>query len=278
MVFDPVEGSLRLVNGVPGAAYVGESVGGNLDFAAVAPNGVTAIAFREGTAYLVSSPFAPWKALAGRRATPGLAAWSEDSRSVALSIGQGIVMVKDGEWIPLGELASPAISLAVFGDSVYAGRTGEVVRMSSGSEPRVVAIVAEPAALAVSKDTLFVADRSRGDILAVSSPDSTPESRLLASESLGVPDPAALAVSPDGRMLLVAGGKSRLLATLDASSGLLASVTELDFEPSALQRTRGAGSTQLFLLNHRSEAQPSIQVFDSSRNAIFFVPASSVEE
>lgn len=278
MVFDPVERSLRLVNGVPGGAYLGGSLSGDLDFAAVAPNGTTAVAFRGGTAYLIPAPSAPWKAVAGEQATPSLAAWSEDSRSVALSIGSSIVMMKDGEWLPLGELASPAISLAIFGDSVYAGRDGEVLRLSSGSAPRAVAAVAEPSALAIAKDVLYVADRSRGDILAVSSLDSAPETRLLASESLSVPDPAALALSADGRTLLVAGGKSKLFAALDASSGVMASVTELDFEPSVIQRMASSGSGQLILLNHRSEAQPSLQVFDISRNAIFFVPASSVEE
>jgi hypothetical protein len=59
---------------------------------------------------------------------------------------------------------------------------------------------------------------------------------------------------------------------LNAASGESLGRLELDFEPSRADRL----SSGLFLLNSRASAQDPIQVLDSSRRAVFFVPTQDL--
>jgi len=155
-------------------------------------------------------------------------------------------------------------------------QTGGVYRLTAGSPPALLARVSAPSGLALAGGgrDLFVADRARQEILQISKYRDGGAPVLFAGPGRGIEDPVAVAVSRDGKTLLVASASGRQLALFDIGTRALAGQLDLDFEPSRLTRL---GEDSLFLLNRRQSESEALQVFAAGPEpAVYFVPAASV--
>jgi hypothetical protein len=147
------------------------------------------------------------------------------------------------------------------------------IYVSSGGSFKLAASIAQPSGIAIDADRLFVASRSRSEVIEVSNYHEAASVVLFAGADRGIADPVALAVSKDSRSLIVASAGERKLVWFDISSRAEQSQLDLDFEPSSLE---ALNSGSLFLLNSRGSAGETLQVLAGGQNpAVYFVPAGS---
>ena len=306
VVFDGAEQALRPVIGVPGAAYLGAPLAAQIDFASVAPDGRRALAVSRGTVYYVrglGSGELRWRILEPR-ASADRAAWSPDSRSVAVwSAESGRLRV----WRGLGDETAAALYRQTRGSRLWSprrgapgapsvedlGRTdglltalavderggvvyavpGGVYRAGTGGRASLIAGIEEPVALAVWESTLFVADRRSGEILEIHEAEGGgSDIRLFAGPGRGIDDPAALAVVDGGRTLVVAEARSQRLKFFDIATR--AQTGEIG-APVRATRLLPLGERRL-LLNDRTKAADTLYVLDrAGPPAVYFIPAGS---
>lgn len=282
-LFDPQARAVRPILGVPGASYLGEAAIAGLDYASISPSGRLAVAVRGDSAVLI-------RGLGGERLEELVlegaggatrVAWSAGSSAVALWSDAGWVEAWSGlDSAPQRTLrAEPgplaAVAIPEGGRSLVAAtRAGAVLLIEEGAALRVLLELERPSALALDGNRLFVADAARNEILSIGNYLDGGGAQHFAGASGGVEDPAALAVSPDRKLLFVAGRSARSLAAYDLATAALAGAAALDFEPTRLERF----SESLFALTAGGESGP-FQVLDSARSlAVYFVPAGPAAE
>jgi hypothetical protein len=283
LVFDRNAKSLRMIVGVPGAAYLGADLGG-YDIASVSPDGRWVLAASSGSLRLLPSaePRAGRLLMEGAEGIESIV-WSEDSTAAAVAYADHLELWRklagDHERIQLAIPAagSRAGSLAVMagGEAVAAG-FGESVFYLDGGSARLVARLEQPGGLLFDGTVLYAADRARNQILAIRNYAGSPEISLLAS---GLEDVTALSLTPDRKSILAAGGTSRLLSWLNPATGETLASLALEFEPNRVQRIAGG---RLYLLRDPAGEMEPVQVLDAGAEpAVYFVPAgktSQVEE
>jgi len=274
VVFDEAGHSLRIVVGVPGASYLGASVLSAVQAAAVAPNGKLAAAVSGDHVVLVSLPSGESKDLGPWAGDVTQMSWNHSSDAVGLA-GADLVIFRnltgEPERVDLAEPAGAVISMAVAGNGKSAlVATADGVWLA-GSEARVIYAGEGVADIALSPSgDLYVAARSRKEVLKIRSWDESPEISLVLSAAAAL-DPAAVAISPDGLLLLVADGAGRALASFRVDSGEAAGRLALEFEPALLDR-----SGDYFLLSRRTQAQDPVELFDPATSAAFFIPTQDL--
>ena len=155
-------------------------------------------------------------------------------------------------------------------------QAGGVYRLTADSQPALLARASAPSGIAFANggQDLFVADRTRQEVFQIRNYRDRAGVTLFAGRDRGIEQPVAVAVSCDGRTLIVASASGRKLALFDIETRALAGQLELDFEPSRLERL---GDASLFLLNSRLAGSETLQVFaGGEKPAVYFVPAASV--
>ena len=273
-VFHSGSRSIRPILGVPGSAYLGDSIASGLDAAAVSPNHKLAIAIRNGQGVVFTGLDAASPAEAEVDAIPGADKlfWSSDSTVAGLySSKSGEVQTwRNGEMRKAESISGNVLALAVDGAGrVYAGVEGDGVYVLIGSAPaRLLSRAQRPSAISIAKDDLFFADRSRGEILRIQNyPDAT-GAVVFAS---GVADPSGLALSQDESTVLVASAENKTVTAYRLDSGATAFELFLDFEPSGLSRI----SDSIFRLNEDSAGTPLQILSNTNTPAVYFVPAGT---
>ena len=293
-VFDAPTKSLRQVLGMPGAAHLSPALLTDVDWASVAPNGRTALVIRHGEARLVSSANVaqdpPGGAVEALYEPPQWSAWAQDSSAVVLYSAntRAVQWVRfntqpptldppialdgvEGEVTALAtDAASKVAVVAVAGAGVYRVTSEGVV---------LVLPIADASAIAMSPggETLWVADRSNGQVLEVADPGSNPESRVLLSDSERFADLSALALSSDNKRLYLASRSTRVLYWLDRSSSLLSEGIELD-APATLFSPLGRPSLLLLLGDRANLGDPFYLLDEQSGPGLFFVPAGEGDQ
>jgi len=290
LVFDHQAHAIRPVIGVPGASYLGEPLAAGIDLAAVSPDGRLALAAQEGSLFLLrkldgAQPV--WSLLEEAAGLPERIVWNRASSAVAVVSTAGrlrawriaadetvAVLASD-----LSALGGRATALAVDASgSVVAGIEAEQaggIYLVSPEGSRLLASAARPSAVALANGDrdLYVADRARQEILLLRGFRDAGAPALVANQSLGVSDPVGLAVSADGKALIVAGAADRSLLLIDLSAPAPALSIELEFEPSRVEPLPGG---PLFLLNSRGAPHEPLQVLEMAPTpAVYFVPAQS---
>lgn len=285
VLFDPQAHALRPVVGVLGAAYLGDALVADLDFAAVSPDGKLAVVVQNERATVLRGLDTGRLEPAALETAAGVtrASWSADSSAVALWNGAGQLEV----WTSLASAPSRALAAVVEApvavavapegrNAVAATGNGGIELLAEGASRRLLTLE-RISALALAGGDLFVADAARNEILALRGYAEAGDAQLFANAARGVEDPSALGVSPDGRLLYVAGRSARSLTAFDLASSEIRGVAELDFEPTSVERFAGS----LYRLTSGANGVP-VQVLDSARAlAVYFVPAepaSAVEE
>lgn len=281
VVYDEPSRSIRPVVGAPGASYLGAPMAQNLDAVWPAPDGDQAVVLAGGAAWWLRGlrhGALEWQALPALAGKPELVAWALDSSAAAVYAAGRVMLVDPAGGVSASfsaeALGGPILSLAVTGDDVLAGVEGVgLYWLNPGGPARLLARLAQPGPLLVTRaGRLLVADRAREEILEIRNWRESAEVSLFANASAGVSDPAAMAASPDGKLLLVASSAGRKLAFFDLASGALLRWVPLDFEPTRLQPLDDGTS---WLLTERRRAADPLEVLTAAgeETAVFFIPA-----
>lgn len=280
VVYDEPSRSIRPVVGAPGASYLGEPMAQDLDAVWPAPDGDQALVLVGGAAWWLKglrNGTLEWQALPALAGSPELVAWALDSSAAAVHAAGRVMLVDPAGGASASfsaeALGGPILSLAVTGGDVLAGVDGVgLYWLNSGGPARLLVRLAQPGPLVVTRSgRLLVADRAREEILEIRNWRESAEVLLFANASAGVADPAAMAASSDGK-LLVASSTGRKVAFFDLASGALLRWVPLDFEPTRLQPLDDGTS---WLLTERRRAGDVLEVLTAAGDepAVFFIPA-----
>ncbi len=173
-----------------------------------------------------------------------------------------------GELGPLVVLPGTATILA----GLRSGGEAGLYLFAAGRAPVPIAGIADPVAVAfdASQSALYVAERS-GALFRVSHLDQNPycEPLLTAVESL--PEVAAIAPLPAGR-ILIAGGRQARIIDLTGHTTL----QQFDLQVNASRLDRLASGS--FALHERASATDSLWLLDPQGGRTVFVPATAQEK
>ena len=286
-VFDSGSRSVRAIMGLPGAAYLGDPLLADLEWASVAPNGAVALAVKDGRWYAVRglAAGANWTELGSSLPAPEKAAWSPDASAAVVASGGGLRFFRN---LPEGPVASAtaelpgpvtALALEASGEcavvTVKAEAAGGVYLACPDTPARLLA-AGDPSALALARGgrDLFVADRS-GRILEIQ--DFRDAARVMPFAEMPGPgwDPVGLAVSPDQRYLWVAHGSEKRVDGFELESRALTGQLGVEGEPSMLEPL---AIKSVFLLRSTGRAGEPLLVLEAGgQPAVYFVPAGRGE-
>jgi len=278
VVYDGACRCLRPVMGAPGSAFLGEPLAGNLDGAWVAPDGDQALVLSGESLFWLKglkSRSLEWLPLPVPGAMAALVGWRADSTAAAIYTPGSLTLVHQAAGVLAGFSTEPLggriSALAVADDAVLAGVEGVgLYRLSAAGEMALLGRLIQPSAIVpAGPDRLLVADRARGEILQIRRWRDSAE--ILPFASFGAGDPAALAVLPNGRSVLVLNSAGRRITILDQASGALIRELPLEFEAARLEPL-GDGAS--WLLTERRRASEAFEVLSVvGEPAVFFIPA-----
>lgn len=270
LLFDAPSRAIRVVMGVPGAAYLGAAVANDLDNGSVSPDGRLAVAVSGGAASLLKIADASLAPLGD--GCEGALAWAADSSAFALACSDGVRLFKvssgAAQRASLAEfLGANALAVDASGSAVFAAGADGIYRVDAESAA-LLAPVANASSLALAGGTLYAVDRAAKQVVALDNLSGSASLRSVA----GVEDPIAVGVSPDGTRLYVAEGEAKVLAVFNPATAEPLSRIALDFAPA---RVDSLGNS-LFLLNARKETTDTVQVLDARQLAVYFIPAQDL--
>lgn len=290
-VFDAPSRSIRPIVGLQGAAYLGAPAVSDVDFAAIAPDGRSALAVRAGGVNLIrhldsASPTS--EALDPLIGAPDRIVWAANSSAAVLYSAATSRL----QWLRVSDSAAapeapidlsflpgtltllapdPSASRVLVGIRNQAA--GGLYWLSPAGLPRLVTPLGEPAALAFANNgnDIYVVDRANRQILVCHNVFTTPDVLLLLQESDGISDPIGIARSATGNYLFVADSTRKSLLVYDVSSGTVSGGLDLDSPPSFVQPL----SATSFLLNSRNKIGDPLWLLETRLTpAVYFVPAS----
>ncbi len=270
-VFDQQARGVRPMLGLPGAAYLGDALVSGVEAAGIAPDGARALAVREGRLFLAGlkneADSAPVE-----NAIPGADrfAWSPDGSIAAVyaSASRQAQIIRDGaagkpvDLSGLGEVVALAVSRSGKLIAGVAGENGGVYM-----DGALLARAANPAAITISGQDLYFADKDRGQVWQVAGFEQDGTALLFAEGIEG-----AAGVQVYGSRAFVAGAKGIEVFDLAARTPL--SHIDVDAAPTQLAPF---GERALWLLNAPGEGQPAYVLSAADVPAVYFVPAGREE-
>ena len=281
LLFDAPSRAIRVVMGVPGAAYLGAALASDLDNGSVSPNGRLAVTISAGAASLINVADGP-PPLDNTRFSfatgcEGAVAWNADSSAVALNCAEGARLYRiaggNVERLELAQFAAAkALAVDASGTAVFAASANGIYRIDADSA-RLLASVENSSSLALAGKTLYAIDRAGKQVVAIENLDASASLRMVVGAGQGLENPLAVGISADGAMLYVAeGGESKSLRVFNARTAEPVARLELDFDPGRVD----ALGNGLFLLNARKEAADTLHVLDARQLAVYFIPAQDL--
>lgn len=285
-VYSHASRTIRPLLGVAGAAQVGSPVLDNVDFASVAPGGKWALIAKDGRTEL-------WKGLADLSPMPSPAdglidavdrvVWNTGG-SVAILYSSTANQLQRVRLTDQGATADfpldvshwgtlSALTIDAAGRQIAFGAAGSGIYLwQAGQSPVPLLSMTQPAAAAFDATgrRLYAVDLDQQQISEFDSGGS-----VVAFASLARPDApavaaAGLAVSGDGRYLMLADGAAQAVQIYNTDSGSLTNTIPLSFVPSRFE-TLSAAPT--FLLNG-DRSNEWLLILDGGRTpGISFVPA-----
>ncbi|MEZ5351804.1 MAG: hypothetical protein R2762_04150 [Bryobacteraceae bacterium] len=274
-VYDPADKAIRLIVGVPGAAYLGGDLASGLDGASIAPDGARAVASRNGRLVLISTADGSAVDLGAWEGELALGAWSADGTAFAAK-GSALALFRNldatPEAVALGEFDGKITALAVAGRGtlIVATESG-LFRLGEAAE--LLAPLEGVTALAMNAagDRLYAASPLRKEIHQIGGLEASAEVAFLLGEAAGLDAPSALGVS--GNTLYVADRGSHKLSAVRLDSSEMLFSLDLAFDATGMERL----SSGRFLMT-QAAGSGSIEIFDPARRAVLFVPQSGAFE
>jgi len=302
--FDPSGGTIRAINGTPGAAYLSAPLVSGLSRGWLAPNGSSALVIRNGALVLIpdcgnagtetvlTETAARGRARGASAAsalsyTAGvLVSWSSDSTGAALYSPDLKALLVFGS-LPASPVAPAAIGVSAIGDAIVSVRLSNnsqaiALTVSRGTSrslylipkskpPVLISQVSDAGPMDFSSDgqSLFAVDNATNVIVTVAVSNQTvlqtiPLRSLTQTQSAFT----GLLASHDGALLYLTQDNVRNVCALTIKTGMTAFCSAVDFSPSGIEYLSGS----LYLLY--SVGQPGApMLLDGSQGAVWFVPA-----
>jgi hypothetical protein len=291
-LFDPPSHSIRPVVGIPGAAYLGNPVVRDLQFASVAPNGKWALGISGGAVFITGLRD---NTLSSRLEEvvieTDLVVWSLDSTAAVLySPARGLLQtVRQLDATPR---IDPPVDLSQLGGvitRVALDRTAQriavgiqnapvsgIYLISGVNSPVLLVGADDPGAMVFSEDgNLYAANMRTPRITRLENVSTLPVAPLFLDQQEGLADIVGMALSRDGRRLYVASREKRTVCVYDTVDRSLLANLPLDAPPSVLEPLSGS---DLFFLNTRGSTEEPILLVDTRSTAVYFVPASPLPQ
>ena len=284
-VFSPISHTLRPIAGVRGASHLGKAVLDEVDWASPAPGGRVAVTGRSGRTEVVEGLSGSGPSAAVSPAGPLIdlvdrIAWSRDGRFAAIYSSSGGLLQRlrlggaevgasaPADCFPLGRVTALAIDR---GGRIAAGFAGSgLYLIEEGQSPTPISSRQTAAIAFDDAGRLYAIDLETRRILEFG--DATGPAEVASLED---PGDADLAVSANGRYLLVTGQSPPAVRVYDIHERSLVNTIPLDFAPSRLERLSADG---LFLLNGDRRGEWLLVLDAADVPAVYFVPAASEEE
>ena len=284
--------SVRPLLGVPGAAWIGPPVLSDVDWASIAPGGRWAVLIKAGGASFMRglSDLAPAESpVDGLIDAVDRVVWSRDGSFAILysSSGGQLQRVKLSDnaaadspiaLSPPGKVTALAVDPA--GQQIAVGITGPEsggLYLFNGAQSSArLSSMAQPAAAAFdgTGSRLYAVDGETQQILEFDSGAGGFEFASLSPPEGPALNPAGLAVSGDGRYLLLADRATPAVRVYETASRSLVNTIPLDFSPRGLEPL---SPDPTFLLNGDS-SQEWLLVLDARQSpGVYFVPANREE-
>jgi hypothetical protein len=286
-VFSGVSKTVRPLLGVPGATYVGLPVLSQVDAAFIAPGGRWALVTRTGETTLVRglADLAPAESSISELISKvDRVVWSRDGSFALLYSSSGSLLqriqlsgtepVVDApvDLSPWGQVAALAIDPS--GRQIAVGFAASGLYLfNAGQSPVLLSPMAQPAATAFDNTgrRLYAIDLDRQSISEFDSASGASDFVSLAQPNTPPVMPVGLAVSGDGRYLLLADNNAHVLLVYEISSRSLANSIPLDFAPSRLE---ALSASPAFLLNGNDPKEWLLVLDASGVPQVNFVPAN----
>jgi hypothetical protein len=293
-LYSPVSGFLysgtahtvRPVLGIRGAARIGQPLLSELDFASVAPNGAWSITVKAG--HTACTHILPDLSTADSAAAVidavDRVVWNRDG-SAALLYSSSTNQLQRVLFAGAAPAADAALDLSALGKPAAlaldpAGRQiafavphAGIYLFAAGQSPALLAPMDQPAAIAFdgSGQRLYAVDLQQQQILAFDSGATGSVFASLAQPGAPAVNPVGLAVSGDGRYVLLADRAAQAVQVYDSASSTLTATIPLDFSPT---RFEPLSSGPTILLNG-DRADEWLLVLDARQlPGLFFVPAN----
>lgn len=264
--FDEASGTLRNINGVPGAGYLSDALATG-DGAAVSPDGRIALVSTQQRVATIDLASGATQLVAEGAADQFT--WSADS-SMAAFVQSGALMLWKREGNVLREVgAAPAavsrLALDSRSESVYVAAGNGISRYHEGEAAMVLAPVTDAAGLVLDSEgkSLYTVSRSEQQVLEI---DAHNGGAVLFARDAA--KPVGVALTRDGSVL-VADAEGRTVLRYNRSTRAMVSKLELSFTPSRLEAI-GDG---VFVLNQRGKQEALEVVAVQPALAAYFVPA-----
>jgi hypothetical protein len=270
-LYDEAAHAVRLIIGVPGAAYLGAPVAERVDTGSISPDGRLAIVVREGRVGLLdlttgkATDLTEWPGKAGR------IAWSANSDAVAIAGERGLLVRDAGNTNGISVFESPGslTGLAVANDGAVIASTSDGVYLLR-TQARLVLPLAEVAGIALARGgDLFAVLRASKEVVRIRGWQESAEVSLFASAAAGLDEPAGVGISADEAAIYVADRAAKALFRFSAT-GELTGRQELDFVPSRLDR-----NGRFLQLTQRATIQDPVELLDAAGGTAFFIPAEN---
>jgi hypothetical protein len=282
-VFDNSAHGLRPVQGIPGAALLGDPVdfGLQISSVAVAPRQDAAfVTAADGTLHLFRiQPGAPADlSLNGLANSPDRVSFSPSGTAAVLH-GRGSIQIVSG--LPDSAAIAASLSLSAAPDSLAISDDGSALLVASGNTVELFAGAADQGAVATTAGPALIAfapsghdaavvDRTGTGIVLFHNLGSAVDSQNLAPTDEAIQSATALAFSIDGRQLLVAAGNS--VTAFDLTAGARNRIP-CGCTPSTLARMG-----DLFRLNELSREPLWLLDARPETAGVTFVPAVASSE
>lgn len=288
-VFDGYGRSLRPVLGGLGAAYLGPESATRWVYAAVSPNGKTALGLQRGRVELIADLATPerYSPLSNAIPIPESIAWSRDSSTAVLYSATAKLLQRVTGFGGTPEVHS-AVDLSQLGGNPVSswsvssdGHTIAVVTTGAGTAsvylltddtiptaPLATLSDAGLSTFAGNGGSLFVAEPAEKKIVQLQIPSGSTEGSFDASS---LPPIVDMQTSADGSLVYVLG--SRTLTALDISTWQPSWTKSLDMTPTSL--TEFSVAPPVFLLNYdRGDTSP-VWLFNGQVAQLYFVPTAN---
>jgi DNA-binding beta-propeller fold protein YncE len=294
VLVDDATASIRPLVGDSGSAHAGDASVSDVQYALAAPDGRTALVVRDDKISVVrrvQTSMPVWRDLTENRIEDRIsvdrAVWSQDSNALAIydAAQATIFFWKNAQSEPapagrfdMSQFPSAPASLALDKEARYVFATfleregASLVVIPVGGAAQTLLTLSRPGAMFLSDGTLYIADRGRAEVYALSNWTTGLTLRTVVAAGNGIKDPAGIALSPDGKQLYVADAGSRQVIAFELGSSEQTAAVQLDFRPTRMDLIAGGS---LFLLDKGSRGESPAQVLQAPDLQVFHVPVGA---